>query len=127
MAAPVGTEAERRTRRTERTPRPSLVTALALWLGAFGTFLLLPGLSCRLLDRALPMWKVVLRLYPGAADRGGADRRGARRAHRDRDLLPVSPVSVGVVAFAEAVMFAALYQALLTALMTGSAGSPRSC
>src|SRR5699024_11284872 len=61
-AAPVGTGADRLNEASGAdTATFPFVTGLALWLGAFGTFLLLPALRRRLLDRALPMWQVVLR------------------------------------------------------------------
>src|SRR5699024_3568225 len=52
-AAPVGTDAERQNEAGGAdTATFPFVTGLALWLGAFGTFLLLPALRHRLLDRA---------------------------------------------------------------------------
>ena len=116
-AAPVGTEAERQNEANGAdTATFPFVTALALWLGAFGTFLLLPGLSRRLLDRALPMWKVVLRSLAPALLIAVVQTVAVLAVLTAIGISPVSPVSVGVVAFAGAVMFAALHQALLTAL-----------
>ncbi|WP_263309626.1 YhgE/Pip domain-containing protein [Brachybacterium atlanticum] len=116
-AAPVGTEAERQNEANGAdTATFPFVTALALWLGAFGTFLLLPGLSRRLLDRALPMWKVVLRSLAPALLIAVVQTVAVLAVLTAIGISPVSPLSVGLVAFAGAVMFAALHQALLTAL-----------
>src|SRR5699024_6006568 len=61
-ASPVDTSLERENQASGATTATfPFVAALALWLGAFGSFLLLPALSRRLLDGAVPMWQVVLR------------------------------------------------------------------
>src|SRR5699024_12728627 len=61
-ASPVDTSLERENQASGATTAPfPFVAALALWLGAFGSFLLLPALSRRLLAGAVPMWQVVLR------------------------------------------------------------------
>jgi len=116
-AAPVGTEADRQNEASgAETATFPFVTSLALWLGAFATFLLLPGLSRRLLDRALPMWQVVLRSLAPALLIAVVQTVAVLAVLTAIGISPVSPLSVGVVAFAGAVMFAALHQALLTAL-----------
>jgi putative membrane protein len=116
-AAPVGTEAQRQNEANGAdTATFPFVTALALWLGAFGTFLLLPGLSRRLLDRALPMWQVVLRSLAPALLIGAVQTVAVLAVLTAIGISPVSPLSVAAVAFAGALMFAALHQALLVAL-----------
>ncbi|MCT1775242.1 YhgE/Pip family protein [Brachybacterium sp. p3-SID957] len=92
------------------------VVALALWLGAFASFLLLPALSGRLLDRALPMWQVALRSLAPAAVIAVVQAVAVLAVITATGVNPVSPLGVGVVALAGAVMFAALHQALLTVL-----------
>ena len=116
-ASPVGTDAQRQNEANGAdTATFPFVTSLALWLGAFGTFLLLPGLSRRLLDRAMPMWKVVLRSLAPALLIAVVQTVAVLAVLTAIGISPVSPLSVGVVAFAGAVMFAALHQALLTVL-----------
>src|SRR5699024_10577244 len=92
------------------------VTGLALWLGAFGTFLLLPALRRRLLDRALPMWQVVLRSLAPALLIAVVQTVEVRAVLTAIGIAPVSPLAVGAVTLAGAVMFAALHQGLLTVL-----------
>ena len=92
------------------------VVALALWLGAFASFLLLPALSRRLLDGAVPMTQVVLRSLLPALLLGVIQTVAALGVLTAIGVAPVSPVTVGVVALAGAVMFAALHQALLALL-----------
>ncbi len=92
------------------------VTALALWLGAFAAFLLLPALSHRLINRSMPMWLVVLRsLLPflGIALVQSILVLGVITA---LGIAPVSPLSVGVITLAGGAMFAAFHQALLAVL-----------
>ncbi|HJG52688.1 MAG TPA: YhgE/Pip domain-containing protein [Brachybacterium faecium] len=116
-ASPVGTSAERQNEANGAdTATFPFVTALALWLGAFGTFLLLPALSRPLLDRALPMWQVVLRSLAPALLIAVVQTVAALAVLTGIGISPVSPLTVGVVAFAGAVMFAALHQGLLTVL-----------
>ena len=116
-SAPVGTTADRQNEANGAdTATFPFVTALALWLGAFGTFLLLPALSRRLLDRALPMWHVVLRSLAPALLIAVVQTVAVLAVLTAVGIAPVSPVSVGVIAFAGAVMFAALHQGLLALL-----------
>ena len=90
------------------------VVALALWLGAFATFLLLPALQKRLLQRALPMWAVALRSLAPAIALGVAQAVAVLAVLTAIGISPVSPLAVGLVALGAAVMFAALHQGLLT-------------
>ncbi len=114
---PVETEAQRENEASGAdTATFPFVTALALWLGAFGSFLLLPALSRRLLDRALPMSQVVLRSLAPALLIALAQTIAVLAVLTAVGISPVSPLSVVLVAFAGAVMFAALHQALLTVL-----------
>ncbi|NMA77276.1 MAG: YhgE/Pip domain-containing protein, partial [Actinomycetales bacterium] len=116
-ASPVGTEAERQNEANGAdTATFPFVTGLALWLGAFGTFLLLPALSRRLLDRALPMAQVVLRSLAPALLIAVVQTVAVLAVLTAIGISPVSPLSVGVIALAGAVMFAALHQMLLTVL-----------
>ncbi|GAA4527400.1 YhgE/Pip domain-containing protein [Brachybacterium paraconglomeratum] len=116
-AAPVGTEVERQNEANGAdTATFPFVTALALWLGAFGTFLLLPALRRSLLDRALPMRRVVLRSLAPALLIAVVQTIAVLAVLTAIGISPVSPLSVGLVAFAGAVMFAALHQMLLTLL-----------
>ncbi|MGP9604434.1 YhgE/Pip family protein [Brachybacterium sp. AOP42-E1-35] len=116
-AAPVGTEVERQNEANGAdTATFPFVTALALWLGAFGTFLLLPALRRSLLDRALPMWQVVLRSLAPALLIAVVQTVAVLSVLTAIGISPLSPLSVGLVAFAGAVMFAALHQMLLTLL-----------
>ncbi|MCT2294564.1 YhgE/Pip domain-containing protein [Brachybacterium muris] len=89
------------------------VAALALWMGAFATFLLLPALSGRLLDRALPMWQVALRSLAPAVGIAVVQAVAVLAVITAVGVSPVSPISVGVVAVAGAIMFAVLHQALM--------------
>lgn len=92
------------------------VMSLALWLGAFGTFLLLPALSRRFLDSAMPMWKVVLRsLWPAVAV-GLVQAIAVLAVIAAIGVDPVSPLGVAVIAVGGAVAFAALQQMLLALL-----------
>ncbi|GAB2543707.1 YhgE/Pip family protein [Brachybacterium huguangmaarense] len=92
------------------------VVALALWLGAFGSFLLLPALSRRFLDAAMPMWKVVLRsLLPGIG-LGLVQTVAVLAVITAIGVRPVSALGVAVLAFAGAIAFAAFHQALLAVL-----------
>ncbi|WP_422117552.1 ABC transporter permease [Brachybacterium sp. UNK5269] len=115
--SPVETEAQRENEANGAdTATFPFVTALALWLGAFGTFLLLPALSRRLLDRAMPMSQVVLRSLAPAVLIALVQTIAVLAVLTAAGISPVSPLSVVLVAFAGAVMFAALHQALLTVL-----------
>ena len=116
-SSPVGTEAQRQNEADGAdTATFPFVTALALWLGAFGTFLLLPALRRRLLDRALPMTQVVLRSLAPALLIAVVQTVAVLAVLTAIGISPVSPLSVGVIALAGAVMFAALHQMLLTVL-----------
>src|SRR5699024_11253095 len=92
------------------------IAALALWLGAFGSFLLLPALSRRLLDGAVPMWQVVLRSLVPPVLIAVVQTVAVLAVITAIGISPVSPLAVGVIAFAGAVMFAALHQALMALL-----------
>ena len=116
-AAPVGTEVERQNEASGAdTATFPFVAGLALWLGAFGTFLLLPALRRRLLDRALPMWQVVLRSLAPALLIAVVQSVAVLSVLTAIGIAPISPLTVGVVTLAGAVMFAALHQGLLTVL-----------
>ncbi|AXK45101.1 YhgE/Pip domain-containing protein [Brachybacterium saurashtrense] len=116
-ASPVGTEVQRQNEADGAdTATFPFVTALALWLGAFASFLLLPALRRALLDRALPMWRVVLRSLAPALLIAVVQAVAALALLTGIGIAPVSPLAVGLVALAGAVMFAALHQALLTVL-----------
>lgn len=92
------------------------VVALALWLGAFGAFLLLPALSRRFLDAAMPMWQVVLRSLLPALAIGVVQTVAVLTVIAAIGVQPVSALAVGAISLAGAVAFAALHQALLTLL-----------
>lgn len=92
------------------------VTALALWLGAFGAFLLLPAVSSRLLNRAIPMWQAVLRSLLPAIAIAVVQTVAVLAVITALGIEPVSPLSVGVICLAAGVMFAAFHQALLALL-----------
>lgn len=92
------------------------VVALALWLGAFGTFLLLPALSRRFLDAAMPMWMVVARSLLPAVLVGIAQAVTVLGVITAIGVRPVSPLGVGAITLAGALVFAALHQALLAVL-----------
>ena len=92
------------------------VAALALWLGAFGAFLLLPSLSPRLLKQALPMRAVALRSLLPFLGIALAQSILVLAVLTALGIAPVSPLSVGLVALAGAAMFMAFHQALLTLL-----------
>ncbi|ATG54867.1 YhgE/Pip [Brachybacterium ginsengisoli] len=116
-AAPVGTDAQRWNEADGAdTATFPFITALALWLGAFGTFLLLPALRRRLLDRALPMWQVVVRSLAPALLIAVVQSVAVLAVLTGIGIAPVSPLTVGVVTLAGALMFAALHQGLLTVL-----------
>ena len=116
-ASPVETSLERENQASGATTATfPFVTALALWLGAFASFLLLPALSRRLLDRAVPMWQVVLRSLAPAVLIAVVQTVAVLAVITAIGISPVSPLSVGVLAFAGAVMFAALHQALMALL-----------
>ncbi|GAA1491432.1 YhgE/Pip domain-containing protein [Brachybacterium sacelli] len=118
MAAnPVNTDVERQNEADGATTATfPFVTALALWLGAFASFLLLPALSRRLLDRAVPMGRVVLRSLAPALLVAVVQTVAVLAVLTAVGISPVSPVTVGVVALAGAGMFAALHQTLMTLL-----------
>ncbi|GAA1485033.1 YhgE/Pip domain-containing protein [Brachybacterium fresconis] len=118
MAAnPVTTDVDRQNEADGATTATfPFVTALALWLGAFASFLLLPALSRRLLDRAVPMGRVVLRSLAPALLVAVVQTIAVLAVLTAVGISPVSPVTVGVVALAGAGMFAALHQALMTLL-----------
>ncbi|MGO2585817.1 MAG: YhgE/Pip family protein [Brachybacterium tyrofermentans] len=114
---PVETEATRQNEANgASTATFPFVAALALWLGAVGTFLLLPALSRRLLDRAVPMGQVVLRSLAPALLIAVVQTIAVLAVLTAVGISPVSPLTVGVVALAGAAMFAALHQALITVL-----------
>lgn len=92
------------------------VVALALWLGAFGSFLLLPALSRRFLDAAMPMWMVALRSLLPALALGVVQTVAVLGVITAIGVKPVSALGVGVISLAGAVAFAALHQALLALL-----------
>ncbi len=92
------------------------VVALALWLGAFGSFLLLPALSRRFLDAAMPMWMVALRSLLPALALGVVQTVAVLGVITAIGVRPVSALGVGVISLAGAVAFAALHQALLALL-----------
>ncbi|MDO5644862.1 MAG: YhgE/Pip domain-containing protein [Dermabacter sp.] len=88
--------------------------ALGLWLGAFGIFLLWPALRPRLVDSALPMWRVALAsLIPAVI-------AAAVQAVLVLGMLVAfgvqvrSLVAVAAVTLTSAVVFAAVHQMLLT-------------
>ncbi|WP_058233995.1 YhgE/Pip domain-containing protein [Devriesea agamarum] len=98
---------------SDATATAPFVIALALWLGLFGVFLFVPAVSRRLLDRALPMWLVVLRslvpavligLGQGILVGGSVALLGAR---------PAFPLVTGVMMAAGVIAFACVIQALL--------------
>jgi putative membrane protein len=90
------------------------VLSLALWLGAFGTFLLLPALSKKLLASAVPMWQVVLRsLLPGLIV-AVVQTVAVLALLTGIGIDPISPLAVGLVSLSGAIMFAAFHQALLS-------------
>jgi putative membrane protein len=92
------------------------VLSLALWLGAFGTFLLLPALSKKLLASAVPMWRVVLRsLLPGLAV-AVVQTVAVLALLTGIGIDPISPLAVGLVSLSGAIMFAAFHQGLLALL-----------
>ena len=95
--------------------------ALALWLGAFATFLVLPALSQRFLDAALPMPLVVLRSLLPALIIGVAQAVLALVGVAIFGVEPVSWLSIITIALSGALMFAAFHQAVL-ALLGGMAG-----
>lgn len=116
-ASPVETSLERENEASGATTATfPFVAALALWLGAFGSFLLLPALSRRLLDAAVPMWQVVLRSLAPAVIIAVVQTVAVLAVITAIGISPVSPLTVGAVAFAGAVMFAALHQALMALL-----------
>lgn len=92
------------------------VVALALWLGAFGAFLLMPALSRRFLDAAMPMWMVVLRSLLPAVVLGVVQTVAVLGVITAIGIRPVSALAVGAISLAGAVAFAALHQALLALL-----------
>ena len=116
-ASPVDTSLERENQASGATTATfPFVAALALWLGAFGSFLLLPALSRRLLDGAVPMWQVVLRSLVPPVLIAVVQTVAVLAVITAIGISPVSPLAVGAVAFAGAVMFAALHQALMALL-----------
>src|SRR5699024_9866836 len=116
-ASPVDTSLERENQASGATTATfPFVAALALWLGAFGSFLLLPALSRRLLDGAVPMWQVVLRSLVPPVLIAVVQTVAVLAVITAIGISPVSPLAVGVIAFAGAVMFAALHQALMALL-----------
>lgn len=92
------------------------VVALALWLGAFGSFLLLPALSRRFLDAAMPMWMVAIRSLLPALALGLVQTVAVLAVITAIGVKPVSALGVGLISFAGAIAFAALHQALLALL-----------
>ncbi|MGY5764525.1 ABC transporter permease [Brachybacterium sp. DNPG3] len=113
-AAPVGSSTTRSNEASgAATATFPFVVALALWLGAFAVFLLLPALSRRLLASAVPMWQVVLRsMLPGLAI-VGAQAIAVLAVLTAIGIDPVSPLAVGLITLAGAAMFVAVHQALL--------------
>ncbi|WP_010534586.1 YhgE/Pip domain-containing protein [Brachybacterium squillarum] len=113
-ASPVDTEADRENEASGATTAIfPFVVGLALWLGAFAAALLLPALSRKLMDRAMPMWKVALRsLLPSLAV-AAAQTVAVLAVITAIGISPVSPLAVAVVALAGAIMFAMLHQALM--------------
>lgn len=90
------------------------VASLALWLGAFASFLLLPALSKKLLASAVPMWLVVLRsMVPGLLI-GLIQTVAVLATLTAIGIAPISPLAVGLVSLLGAAMFVAFHQALLT-------------
>lgn len=92
------------------------VAALALWLGAFGSFLLVPALSRRLLDAAMPMSGVVLRSLLPTLAIGLVQAVAVLAVITAIGIRPVSALGVGVLTLAGAAAFAALHQALVVLL-----------
>jgi putative membrane protein len=90
------------------------VVALALWLGAFATFLLLPTLNPRLLQSAVPMWRVVLRSLLPSLLVGVVQAVAVLATLTFIGIEPVSALGVGLITLAGSVMFMALHQALVT-------------
>lgn len=113
-ASPVDTEADRENEASGATTAIfPFVVGLALWLGAFAAALLLPALSRKLMDRAMPMWKVALRSLLPALAVAAAQTVAVLAVITAIGISPVSPLAVAVVALAGAVMFAMLHQALM--------------
>ena len=92
------------------------VTVLALWMGAFASFLLLPALRRRLLDAAVSLPRAAWRSLLPALLIGLAQSAVIIVMLTLLGIRPVSPLSVGLLIVAGALAFAAIHQALITVL-----------
>ncbi|MDO5662742.1 MAG: YhgE/Pip domain-containing protein, partial [Brachybacterium sp.] len=116
-AQPVGSFTERQNEAAgASTAIFPFVAGLALWLGAFAIYIFLPALSQRFLDRAMPMWMVVLRSLAPAVILGAVQSVMVLAVMTAAGVRPTSPIGVAVVAFAGAIAFAAFHQAVLATL-----------
>lgn len=90
------------------------IAGLALWVGAFGTFLVLPALSRRLMNRAMPMSLVALRTLLPALGIGVLQAALVLGISALAGIKPASVLGVVAVALVASLAFAAVHQMLMT-------------